>query len=154
MQICKSYCVTMLNYLSSYIKFQSAMENKCTYLCLFYTSSPTHHFKLLKCMSINKLAFIKATCLSLSAFTESESVTDYTGNNIFLCRTLMFSSLTASTGCTQKTGCSANWLSTQYGMSFHQSTILWPPDSAFVHTKTKLSGFKVILLCMAVLYCS
>ena len=52
-------------------------------------------------MSIRKFAFIKATCLSLSMFAESESVTDCTGNNIFPCRTLILSSFVASTGYTQ-----------------------------------------------------
>ena len=58
-----------------YVKFQSTMENICTYMHLFYKSL-THHFQLLKCMSINLLAFIKAKCLSLSTVTESKSVLD------------------------------------------------------------------------------
>ena len=70
---------------SDYVKFQSTMENICTYSCLSY-KSPTCHFQLLKCMTIKILAFIKAKCLSLSTVTESKSVLDCTGNSIFLCK--------------------------------------------------------------------
>ena len=93
MQILLCYHV---NLFSGYVKFQSAIENICTYSHVFY-KLPTHHFQLLKTMSINILAFIKAKCLSFSTVTESESMLDCTGHNIFLCKTLMFSSFTA--GC-------------------------------------------------------
>ena len=102
-------------------------------------------------MFINKFALIKATCFIFSfadsiVVIRSQSVTVCIGNNIFLCKTLIFSSVMASTGCTQKTGWSSSWLRTQYCLSFHQSMILWYPDGAFTCTITKSSGFRLIHL--------
>ena len=105
---------------------------------------PTCPILLFKYISINKLAFIEAKCLS--SFFIMRSVTDCTGNNIFLCKTLIFSSFSASAGWTQKTGWYANWLRTQCGVSFHWSAILWSPDGAFMCTRTKSSGFRLIHL--------
>ena len=93
----------MLNY-SQDLLFFKALWNITVPTCISPASKHaitgylSVHFQLLKCKSISKFAFIKAKCFSLFTITESSSLTDCVGNNIFLCITLMFSSPSASVG--------------------------------------------------------
>ena len=76
-------------------------------------------------MFINKFALIILFSFadSVVVVIRSQSTIVWIGNNIFLCKTLIFSSVMASTGCTQKTGWSSSWLRTLYCLSSHQSMI-------------------------------